>query len=191
MQFSVLDASSSGERRSGASLLCSSGERGEEKRTAPLRFVSIRHNEEETGQTAERLQHDVRPTEGIERIFAFRWVFDEHFMHYWRVVLNLILWDKNCSRRSKQDTYNFLNIYGLFSIYAKLTCRVYWDQSFTIRSLDKTRKIKFFNANHKAQRIKRLYEKLQGKSFKEKASNEDQSEETNQSIRKLVNSVIE
>ncbi|KAM7517284.1 hypothetical protein LguiA_006867 [Lonicera macranthoides] len=52
---------SRGERRSGASLLCSSGERGEEKRAASLGFVSIRHNEEETGQTTERLQHNVRP----------------------------------------------------------------------------------------------------------------------------------
>ncbi|KAM7471204.1 hypothetical protein LguiA_009387 [Lonicera macranthoides] len=53
---------SSEKRRSGASLFYSSGERGENKRTAPLGFVSIRHNEKETCQTAERLQHDdVRP----------------------------------------------------------------------------------------------------------------------------------
>ncbi|KAM7498726.1 hypothetical protein LguiA_023140 [Lonicera macranthoides] len=49
---------SSGERRSGVSLLCSSGERGEKKITASLGFVSILHNEEETCQTAKRLQHD-------------------------------------------------------------------------------------------------------------------------------------
>ncbi|KAM7523049.1 hypothetical protein LguiA_012951 [Lonicera macranthoides] len=60
------------------------------------------------------------------------------------------------------------------------------DQSFTIRSLDKTRNVKSLNANHEYKGSKDYM-----KSFKKKASNEDQSRETNQSIRRLVNSVIE
>ncbi|KAM7531455.1 hypothetical protein LguiB_034865 [Lonicera macranthoides] len=81
---------SSGKRRSGAMLLCSSGERGEKKRTAPLRFVSIRHNEEETCQTAERLQHDdVRPRVRIA-------VFSQHHVDGLDLTSNPLLYMMRC-----------------------------------------------------------------------------------------------
>lgn len=62
-----------------------------------------------------------RGQEGVERIGStFWWVFDEHFMHCWRVVLKLILWDKNCwteTHSYPRKEGSLSSIYSIFPLF--------------------------------------------------------------------------